>query len=113
MELWPVPNIVKGPWEHSEHEWSKFESILIENIKDQPTSLENDCPHIIRVFKFFFHNMDGRSRPLAYLARGLTMDYICSLTNNVQCSSMMVNAAIFIENIGWTLYPSQNVGNQI
>ena len=84
---------------------------MIENIKDKPTSLENDCPHIIRVFKLIFHNMHGRSRPLAHSARGLTMDYICSLTNNVQCSSMMINAATFIEKMGWTLYPLQNVGN--
>jgi hypothetical protein len=109
LKLWHVPNMVKRPWEHSEHEWSKFESIFIEYIKDEPTSLENDCSHIIRVFKLIFHNMYGYSRPLAHPGRGLTVDHICSFTNDVQCSLMMTNAATFIEKMGWTLYPSQSV----
>ena len=49
-----VPNIVEGPLEHSEYEWSKFQSILIENTKDEPTSLENEYPHIIKVFELIF-----------------------------------------------------------
>jgi hypothetical protein len=111
LKLWPIPNMIKGPWEHSEHEWSKFESIFIENMKDKPTSLENDCPHIVKVVKFIFHNMYGRSRPLAHSARGLIVDHICSFTNDVQCSLMMTNAATFIEKMGWTLYPSQSINN--
>ena len=49
-----VPNIVEDPFEHSEHEWSKFQSILIENTKYEPTSLENEYPHIIKVFELIF-----------------------------------------------------------
>jgi hypothetical protein len=111
LKLWPVPNMIKGPSEHSEHEWSKFESIFIEYMKDKPTSLENDCPHIVKVVKFIFHNMYGRSRPLAHPARGLTVDHISSFTNDVQCFLMMTNATTFIEKMGWTLYPSQSINN--
>ena len=39
------------------------------------------------------------------------MDYIYSLTNNVQCSLVMTIAAIFIKKMRRTLYPSQNVCN--
>ena len=51
FELWPVPNVVEGPYEHMEHEWSIFQNILIENTKNESFSLESECPHIIRVFK--------------------------------------------------------------
>ena len=39
------------------------------------------------------------------------MDYIYSLTNNVQCSLVMTIAAIFIKKMRRTLYPLQNVCN--
>ena len=50
LKLWHVPNVVEGLWEHTEQEWSVFQNILIENVKNESFSLESECPHIIRVF---------------------------------------------------------------
>ena len=83
---------------------------MIENAKNEPSSLESECPHIIRVFKHIFQNVHSRSRPLAHHERGLTIKYINSITNDKQYSTMIANAATFLENMGWTLYPSHNIG---
>lgn len=40
--------------------------------------------------------MHGQSKLLAHHVRGLTIDYICALTNNVQYFSMMTNTLLFI-----------------
>jgi hypothetical protein len=58
FEILTCTYIVKGPWEHSDHEWSKFESIFIENMKDEHVSFENHCPHIIKIFIICMVNLN-------------------------------------------------------
>ena len=99
FRLWHVRNVVEGPWEHSDHEWSIFHSILIKHAKYEPSSLENDCPHIISVFKFIFQNVHSRSRPLIHPEKVSTTEYIKSVTNDKQHFTMITNAAIFLENM--------------
>ena len=43
--------------------------------------------------------------------KGLTNDYICSVINDMQYFTMIINATTFIKKIGWTLNPSQNIEN--
>ena len=42
--------------------------------------------------------------------KGLTIEYINSITSDKQYLTMIANAAAFLENMGWTLYPSHNIG---
>ena len=111
FKLWPVPNVVEGHGEHTEQKGSIFQNILIENVKNEPSSLKSECPHIIRVFKHIFQNVHGCSRPLAHSERGLTIEYINSVTSDKQYAAMFTIAATFLENMGWTLYHSHNIGN--
>ena len=55
--------------------------------------------------------MHSRSRSLAHPQRGLTTKYINTVTSDKQYATMIANAATFLENMGWTLYPSYNIGN--
>ena len=55
--------------------------------------------------------MYSRSRSLAHLEIGLTIEYINSITSDNQYFTMIVNAQTLLENMGWTLYPSHNIGN--
>ena len=80
-------------------------------MKNEPSSLKSECPHIIRVFKHIFQNVHGCSRPLAHSERGLTTEYINSVTSDKQYAAMFTIAATFLENMGWTLYHSHNIGN--
>ena len=111
FKFWPVPNVVEGPWEHMEQEWSIFQNILVENAKNEPSYLKSECPHIIRVFKHIFQNVHSRFRPLAHPKRCLTTEYINSITSDGQHFTMITNAVTFLENMGWTLYPSHYIGN--
>lgn len=54
LKFWHVFNGPQSPWKHNHHKWSKLEEILLEYVKNEYMSLEDDWSNIMGVLKIHF-----------------------------------------------------------
>lgn len=47
--------------------------VLLEDIKNEPLSLEHECLHILRAFLYLVRTLEGFSSPLSHPNRGLDL----------------------------------------
>lgn len=105
FKKWPIKNFRAGPWEHSEQEWLEMSAVLLQNTKEEPLSLERECPHILRAFFCLFRNMDGFRRPLSHPTLGLHEEYIMGLARDNIQSVALTTIAQNLAITGWSTFP--------
>ena len=68
------------PWSHLVRlQNHHLTTVLLENTKFEPLSLETQCPHIWRVFLYLVRTLEGYKRPLAHPTKGLDLQYMLDL----------------------------------
>lgn len=106
FKKWPLRNFRDGPWDHTNKEWSEMSIVLLENTKNQPLSLEHECPHILRAFLYLVRILEGYNRPLSHPTRGLDLQYILQLTHDTHHSVALIRVAQNLPLTGWSTFPS-------
>ena len=63
LRKWPLKNFRAGPWDHTQTEWLDMSAVLLENTRNEPPSLERECPHILRALLSLVRSLEVSSRP--------------------------------------------------
>lgn len=106
--------VVKGlperPWEHTADELERIMSVLQKESGTESTTLELECPHIIRALKLYTRLSSGRSCPLAHPLNGMTRDKLLCIAKQETESQRLSSCVQDIVDIGWSLFPCIKVG---
>lgn len=105
LRKWPLPNFRPAPWDHTQSEWRDMSVVLLQNIKMEPTSLEGECPHILRALLYLVRSLEGFNRPLAHPTRGLHGEYMRELARDPQHSAALRRIAQNLSRTGWSTFP--------
>lgn len=105
FKKWPLRNFKDGPWDHTDIEWREMSTILLESTKNEPLSLEHDCPHILRVFSHLVRTVEGFNRPLSHPTRGLDLEYMLELARDKNHSVALTKIAQSLPTTGWINFP--------
>ena len=105
FKKWPLMNYSPGPWEHTEDEWVEMSAVLLENVKLDPLSLENECPHVLRAIMYLVRTLEGHKRPLAHPTNGLGLEYLLDLARSKDHSVSLTMVVQNMPSMGWMSFP--------
>ena len=88
-------------------------TLLLENTRNEPLSLERECPHILRAFLSLVRSLEGSNRPLSHSTRGLHGEYIMELARDAHHSATLRRIAKNLPMTCWsTFHGMHNADNQ-
>ena len=67
----PLKNYSFGPWEHADQDWVQISKVFLGCVNIDALSLDNECPHILRVILFLMRILEGDKHLLAHPIVGL------------------------------------------
>lgn len=109
FKQWPLSNYAAGPWDHTDAEWVEMSAVLLENVKMDPLSLENECPHILRAIMYLVRILEGHKRPLAHPTKGLGNQYLLEFARDKDFSVALTEVVQNFPSMGWTSFPGIDV----
>lgn len=106
FKTWPLSNYSVGPWDHTDHEWVEMSAVLLENVKTDTLSLENDCPHVLRAILYLVRVFEGYKRPIAHPTKGLGLRYLLELARDKETSVALTMVVQNMPSMGWMSFPN-------
>ena len=79
-------------------------TILLENTRNEPSSLERECPQILRAILYLVRTLEGFNRPLSHPTRGVHGEYILELARDPH---HLVTLTRIVQNLpitGWSIF---------
>lgn len=105
LRKWPLKNFRAGPWDHTQTEWLDMSAVLLENTRNEPPSLERECPHILRALLSLVRSLEVSSRPLSHPTRGLHGENLMELARDPHHSAALRSIAKNLPISGWRTFP--------
>ena len=101
----PVASGPQRPWEHTEVELEEVIRVMREEVGDSRSSLESECPHVVRALKLYSRLSYSRDFPLAHPIRGMTRAKLLEIAVDQRESQRLCVCAQDLEDIGFTYFP--------
>lgn len=74
--------------------------MLLENVKMDPLSLENKCPHVLKAIMHLVHTLDGHKRPFAHPTKCLTLEYLLELARSKDHYVLLISIVHNVPSMG-------------
>lgn len=105
FKKWPLRTYTSGPWEHTEQEWAQMSNVLLQTVQGDALSLDNDCPHILRVILYLMWTFEGHQSPLAHPTTGLSVQSLFELANSQDRSGSLTSVVQNLPYVGDMYFP--------
>ena len=102
---WPLRNFRNRPWDHTDGEWQEMSTVLLENTRREPLSLEQECPHILRALLYLVRTLQGHRRPLSHPITGVDQHFLLNVAHDTHLSVTLTSVAGSLPILGWTIFP--------
>ena len=106
FQKWPLHNFQPSPWDHTEEEWARVSSTLLQNISLDARTLDKECPHIVRAIMILMRTLEGRNRPLAHPMTGLSRYLLIELARSPDRSAYLTQIARDLPTVGVWYFPN-------
>lgn len=93
------------PWKHTEDELMAILGAVQGDYYRTQTTLEYDCPHVVRVLKIQQRLSKSRFTPLSHPMLGITRQRLLEMATNPVDSQRLLLCAQQLSVFGWILFP--------
>jgi len=93
------------PWKHTEAELEEVIRVMREEVGDNRSSLEFECPNVVRALKLYTRLTYGRGLPGAHPIKGMTRAKLLEIVVDQRESQRLCVCAQDMEDIGFTYFP--------
>ena len=101
----PLADGPKRSWKHTKDELEEVMRILGEEVGSFRSSLESECPHVVRALKLYMRMTEGRGVPLAHPMKGMTRSKLLHIAMDGVESRRLSVCAQDLVDIGFTYFP--------
>lgn len=93
------------PWKHTEEELIAILRAIEGQYQGEKTTLEYDCPHVVRVLKLHGRLAKTRFSPMSHPTLGCTRLKLLEMASDDVESQRLLFCAQQLSEFGWTLFP--------
>ena len=101
----PLGTRLLRPWKHTQEELEEIMLSLGGEVGTNKSSLESECPHVVRALKLYNRMTEGRSVPLAHPVKGMTRRKLLEIAEDGVESRRLSICAQDLVDIGFAYFP--------
>lgn len=93
------------PWKHTSTELEEIMRVFAEEVGENKSTLEVECPHVVRALKLYMRMTEGRGVPLAHPVQGMTRARLLEIARDGVESRRLSVCAQDLVDIGFAYFP--------